>query len=106
LYSGVVVGRVDVGQQTGRIPEPVQIWRSEFGDVENTAEGRCPPAARLDVVRDAVEGGGLVTRDKWLDASGRSYPRAIVSGAELGEVGEQVAGEKGEVAGDHNHPLA
>src|SRR5690606_24157501 len=78
LYPGVVVRRVDVGQNRGRIAVGLDVARAEDGHVEHAPEILSLAPAIGDEPCDLHAGGVPVARHKGFDAAVESNPRAIV----------------------------
>ena len=106
MYSCVVLGRVDVGQQLVGRPEAIELFRRDLGETQDRAEVAGFEPARLNLGEDRAARFALVTGDERFDATCRADPRAIGSLGPPHELSEQSIVEEGQIAGDDEHAFS
>lgn len=105
MYSRVVVGRVDVGEEQIPGAECGELVGPNLTHVEDVSQRTRLEATGVDRRRHAGPGAPAVTGDQRLDPPGAAYPRAVAIGRTADEFGEQRVGEKGQIAGQDQHAI-
>jgi hypothetical protein len=105
LYSCVVLGRVDVGQQLVGRPEAIELGWRDLGKAQGRAEIAGFESSRLNLHEDRGARVALITRDQRFDAACRPHPRAIARSGPSNELREQSIVEERQVAGDDEHAI-
>lgn len=106
MYSCVVFGRVDVGQQLFRRSKTVELRRRDLRQLQDRSEVTGLQSSGLDRVEDRRARVALVARDERLHATRRADPRAIGRFGASHQLSEEPIVKEREIAGDDDHPLA
>jgi hypothetical protein len=102
LYPRVIVGRVDVGEETSRRSEPRELGPVELRHVQGRSEIAefQPPGKNL--APNSCADVAPITREERLDTIGDSHPRAVTGRGELNQPLQHGRLEKRQVAGDND----
>ena len=106
MYSCVVFGRVDVGQQFLGRSETIEFRWGDLRHSKNRRQAASLESARLNLREDRVARVTLVAGKKRLDAALGADPRAVETLSAIHELGEQAIVEKRQVAGHDDHLVA
>lgn len=106
MYSCVVFGRVDVGQQLLGRSKAIELVGRDLRQPQHRSKVGGFQASGLNLLQDRRARVPLVTRDEGLDAARRAYPCAIGRIGTPYELGQQPFVEEGQIAGDDKHAVA
>ena len=103
MYSGVIVGRVQVRQQSVDGPESRELHFIQHRQIEHAVQVHRAQPAGVDLGANAGGGVRLVARQQRLGAAGGADPRTVGLGRQFDEAAEYGRVKKRKVARDDDH---
>ena len=102
MYSRVVVGRIDVGQESFGRSERCEFWLVQRRHLEDASQIRRAQPSSFYFATNAIGRERFVAGEQRLDASRRVNPCAVRAGCQVHEAPEHTLIEERQVAGDNN----
>jgi hypothetical protein len=106
LYSCVIVGRIDVGQEHSRRSEAFEFRAVDLRHAQRAAEIAGGEASGVDRRPDAITATAAITREQGLHAARRPDPGAVGVAAAMHQFLQQALVQKWEITRDHEYVLA